>query len=125
MSFSWLWKLKGTKPTKTPVVWVADLEEESADKEEGAESKDPDAIEGITEEFIVHITRAVKDAQQEKCCYHCSSWEHFIQDCPLVKASRIDSHLNQKEGMVPKKGAWAPQGKVTTLKSLQDRMPKV
>ena len=34
-------------------------------------------------EFIVHHARAVKDAQQEeKCCYHCSSPEHFTWDCP-------------------------------------------
>ena len=24
----------------------------------------------------------------EKCCYHCSSQEHFICNCPLVKTSR-------------------------------------
>ena len=42
------------------------MEEESADKEEGTESEDPDGIEGITKEFIVHLARAVKDAQQEK-----------------------------------------------------------
>ena len=54
------------QPTKTPVVWVAHLEEESTSKEEGPESKDPNGIEGITEEFIVHLARAVKDAQQEE-----------------------------------------------------------
>ena len=33
----------------------------------------------VTEEFIVCLTRAVKDAQQEeKHCYHCSSLKHFI-----------------------------------------------
>ena len=58
-----LWKLKGTQPARTPAVWVAHLEEESADKEEGTESKDPDGIKGITEEFIVSLARAVKDAQ--------------------------------------------------------------
>ena len=25
---------------------------------------------------------------EEKCCYHCSSPEHFICDCPLVRALR-------------------------------------
>ena len=65
---------------------------------------------------MVHLVRAMKDAQkEEKCCYHCSSLNHFIHDCPLVKASRTDSNLNQKEGMVPKKGAQAPQMKVTML----------
>ena len=109
MSFFHLWKLKGTQPTMSPAVQVAHLEEESTDKEEGAESKDSNGIKGITEEFIVHLARAVKDAQQEeKHCYHCSSLEHFIRDCPLVKASKMDLHLNQKEGMAPWKGVWVP-----------------
>ena len=55
----------------TPSAWVAHLEEESADQEEGAEGEDPDGIEGVTEEFIVHLARAVYDArQEEKHCYH-------------------------------------------------------
>ena len=125
-SFFPLQKLKGIQPARTPAVWVAHLEEENTDKEEGTESEDPDSIEGVTEEFIVHLARAVKDAQQEeKHCYHCSSPEHFICDCPLVKASRMDLHLNWKEGMAPKKGIWAPPGKVTMPKALQDGMPKV
>ena len=79
MSFFPLQKLKGTQPTKTPAVWVAHLEEESANKEEGTESEDPNGIKGVTEEFIVCLARAVKDTQQEeKHCYHCSSPEHFI-----------------------------------------------
>ena len=105
---------------------MAHLEEESTDKEEGTEGEDPDGIEGITEEFIMCLARAVKDTQQEeKQCYHCNSPEHFICDCPLVKASRMNLHLNQKEGMGPKKGAQAPQGKATMLKAPQDGMPKV
>ena len=68
ISFFPLWKLKGTQPAKVPAVWLAHLEEDSAEKE-GTESEDPNGIEGVTEEFIVHLTRAVKDAQQkEKCC---------------------------------------------------------
>ena len=79
MSFFSLQKLKGTQPAKTPAVWVVHLEKESADKEEGAESEDPDGIKGITDEFIVCLVRAVKDGQKEdKYCYHCSSPEHFI-----------------------------------------------
>ena len=58
---------------------VAHLKEEDADREECADSEDPDGIKGVTEEFIVHLARAVKDAQQEeKHCYHCSSLDHFI-----------------------------------------------
>ena len=63
------------------------LEEESAEKDKEVESEDPDSIDGVTEEFMVYLVRAMKDAQmEEKCCYHCSSLEHFIHDCPLVKA---------------------------------------
>ena len=125
MSFFPLQKLKGTQPTKTPALCVAHLEEEGSDKEGGAESKDPNGIEGVTEEFIVHLARAVKDAQQEeKHCYHCSSLEHFIHECPLVKASRTATHLNQKEGMVPEKGAWTPQVKVAKPKAPQEGTPK-
>ena len=112
-------------PSPPRAVWSAHLEEESANKEESVESEDPDGIEGMTEEFIGCLARAVKDAQQEeKCCYHCSSLEHFIWDCPLVKASRMDLHLNWKEGTALKKGAWAPHGKVTTPKAPQDGMLK-
>ena len=78
------------------------------------DSEDPDGIKGVMEEFMVHLVRAMKDAQkEEKCCYHCSSLDHFICDCPLVKASGTNSHLNHKEGMAPRKGAWVPQMKVT------------
>ena len=94
MSFSPLQKLKGTQSARTPAVQVAHLEEDGINKED-AESKDSNGIEGMTEEFIVHLARAVKEAQQEeKCCYHCSSPEHFIHDFLLVKASRTDPYLN-------------------------------
>ena len=123
-SFFPLEKLKGTQLARTPIVWVAHLEEESAEKEEGAESEDPYCIKGITEEFIVHLTRAVNDAQEEeKCYYHCSSLEHFIHDYPLVKTSQTDSHLNQKEGTAPKKGTQVPPGNVAMLKVPQEGTP--
>ena len=64
-----------------------------------AGTDDTNGIEGMMEEFIVCLAWAVKEAQQdEKCCYHCSSSEHFICECLLVKASRSATHLNQKEG---------------------------
>ena len=62
MSFFSLQKLKGTQPARTPTVWMVHLEEESTNKGEGAESEDPDGIKDITEEFMVCIARAVKDA---------------------------------------------------------------
>ena len=75
---------------------------------------------------MVYLARVVKDAQQEeKCCYHCSNLEYFIHDCPLVKALRADLHLNRKEGMAPKKEAWAPQVRVTMPKVFPDWMPKL
>ena len=100
-SFFPLQKLKGTQPVaKMATVCLVHLEEESAKKDEGVDSEDPDGIKGITEEFMVCLVRAVKDAQkEEKCCYDCSSMDHFICDCPLVKASRTDSHLNCEEWM--------------------------
>ena len=95
MSFFPLHKLKGTQPTKTLAVRVAHLEEERSGVEAGAESKDPDGLNGMTKEFIVCLARAAKEAQQEeKCCHHCSSKEHFIHECPLVEASRSAAHLN-------------------------------
>ena len=94
MSFFPLQKLKDSQPTKTPTVHVAYLEEEGSNKG-GTESDDPNAIEGVTEEFIVCLPRAVKEIQQdEKCCYHCSRAEHLICKCPSVKASRTANHLN-------------------------------
>ena len=63
------------------------LEEESAKKDKEVESNNPNSIDGVTEEFMVHPVRAMKDAQmEEKHSYHCSSLEHFIHDCPLVRA---------------------------------------
>ena len=101
------------------------MEENSADKEEGAESDDPNGIKGMIEKFIVCLARAVKEAQfNEKCCYHCSSLEHFIHECPFVKASRTATHLNQKKGTVPEKGAQTPQVKVVKPKTSPDGMPK-
>ena len=63
------------------------------------------ASEGITEEFIVCLARAVKDAQQMELCYHCDSPDHFIHDCPWLAGMKADVSLNQKEGMVLRKGA--------------------
>ena len=94
-SFFPLQKLKGTQPTRIPAIRAVHLEEEDSDEEAGAKSKDPNGIEGVTEEFIVSLARAVKETQKdEKQCYHCSSTDHFICKCLLVKASRSATHLN-------------------------------
>ena len=121
-----LQKLKGTQSlVKTPAVCLAHLEEENTEEDEEGHSNDPDSIEGITEEFMVCLARAMKDTQKEKkCCYCCSILNHFICDCPWVKASRTESNLNWKEGTVWKKGAWAPQTKVTSPMMPPEGAPK-
>ena len=109
-SFFPLRKLKGNQPIlKKPAVHLAHLEEEGTRDDEDQESDDPGEIKGVMEEFIVHLARAIKDAQaDEKCCYHCSSTEHFICNCPLVKTSRGKKQSNGKEGMALMKGAQTP-----------------
>ena len=98
-SFFPLRKLKGIQPfPKKPTVCLVQLEEEDAKDGEDLESDDPDGIKGVTEEFMVQLARAVKDAQtDERCCYHCSSPEHFIRNCPLMKTARDKKQLNRKE----------------------------
>ena len=72
-----------------PSVHLAHLEEEDTRRDEDEESDNLGGIEGVTEEFMVHLARTVKDAQaEEKHCYHCSSPEHFIHNCPLIKTLR-------------------------------------
>ena len=90
------------------------LEEESAERDKEVEIEDSDSITGVTKEFMVHLMRAVKDAQvEEKCCYHCSSPKHFICGCFLVIASRENMQLNCRERMASQKGAGIPQMKMT------------
>ena len=94
------------------------LEKEDADDGEDPESDDPDGIEGVMEEFMAWLVRAVKDTQMdEKHCYHCSSPEHFIHNCPLMKTTRDKKQLNGKEGTAMMKGAWTPPTTTSTIKS--------
>ena len=108
-SFFPLRKLKVNQPLpKKPAICLAQLEEEDANDGEDLESDDPGGIEGVREEIMVRLARAVKDAQAgEKGCYHCNSPEHFICNCPLMKTNRDKKQLNGKEGMATTKGAWA------------------
>ena len=55
----------------------------------------------------------------ERHCYHCSSPEHFIHNCPLMKTARDKKQLNRKEGMVMAKGAWTPPKAMNAIKSPQ------
>ena len=114
-------KLKGNQPLlKRPAVHLVHLEEEEARNDEDQESDNPGRIKGVMEEFMVCLARAVKDAQaDEKCCYHCSSLEHFICNCPLVKTSREKEQLNSKERMALMKGAWTPLTTTNATKSPQ------
>ena len=99
-SFFPLGELEGNQPIlQRPAVHLALLEEEDTRDNEDQKSDDPSGIEGDSEEFMVCLARAIKDAQaDEKCCYHCSSTEHLIKNCPLVKTLREKKQLNDKEG---------------------------
>ena len=126
-SFFPLRKLKGSQPfPKKPAICLVQLEEEDADEGEDQESDNPNGIEGVTEEFMVQLARAVKDAQMDaRCCYHCSSPEHFIHNCPLMKTIRDKKQLNGKEGMVTMKGAQTPLKATNTIKSPQKEAQEV
>ena len=125
-SFFSLRKLKGNQPLlKKPAVCLAHLEEEDASNDEDQESDDPSRIEGVTEKFMVCLARAVKDAQaDEKHCYHCSSPEHFIHNCLLIKTSREKKQLNGKEGMASMKGAWTPPAMTSAIESPEMEAPE-
>ena len=114
-------KLKGSQPfPKKPAIWLAQLEEEDADDGEDPESDNPDGIKGVTEEFMAQLARVVKDAQmEEKRCYHCSSLEHFIHNCLLMKTARDKKQLNGKEGTAMTKGAQTPLTATSAIKSPQ------
>ena len=120
-SFFPLRKLKGSQPfTKKPDICLAQLEEEGTEDSKDPESDDPDGIDGVNEEFMVQLAITVKDAQtDEKCCYHCSSPEHFICNCPLMKTTRDKKQLNEKEGTTKVKGAWTPTKSANVAKSPQ------
>ena len=69
---------------------------------------------------MIQLARMVKDAQMdEKCCYHCSSPEHFIRNCPLMKTIRDKKQLNRKEGMATMKGAWTHLTTTNAIKGPQ------
>ena len=105
---------------------LTQLEEEGADDGEDPGSDNLDGIKGVTEEFMVRLARVVKDVQvDEKCCYHCSSPEHFIHNCLLMKAAKDKKQLNGKEGMAMVKGAWTPLKPANTTKSPQQEAQEV
>ena len=120
-SFFPLRKLKGNQPfSKKPTVQLVQLEEEDADDGEDPESDDPDGIKGVMEEFMVQLARVVKDAQMdEKHCYHCTSPEHFIRNCLLMKTVRDKKQLNGKEGTAMMKGSQTPPTTMNAIESPQ------
>ena len=95
--------------------------------DEDQESDDPGGIEeSYRRVYGVTWHEAVKDAQaDEKCCYHCSSPEHFICNCPLIKTSREKKQLNGKEGMASMKGVQTPLTTTNAMKSPQTEALKV
>ena len=125
-SFFPLQKLKGNQPApKAPAVQLVHLAEEGSRSNEDEGNNDSDGIEGFTEEFMVHLAKAVNNAQTEKkCCYHCCIPEHYIHNCLLMKTLREKPQLNSKEGMALTKGAQIPLTTATTLKNLQMEVPK-
>ena len=70
ISFFSLRKLKGNQTLlKKPAVHLVHLEKEDTGNDEDQESDIPSGIEGVTEEFMVHLAWAVKETQaDEKCC---------------------------------------------------------
>ena len=126
-SFFPLRKLKGSQLfTKKPAVCLAQLEVEGAEDGEDPESNNPDGINGVNKDFMVWLARAVKDAQMdEKHGYHCSSPEHFIHNCPLMKTARDKKQLNRKEGMAMVKGAQTPPKSANVTKGPQQEAQEV
>ena len=58
---------------------------------------------------MVWLARAVKDTQtDEKHCYHCSSPEHFIRNCPLMKTARDKKQLYGEGGDSNDEGSLDP-----------------
>ena len=125
-SFFPLRKLNGNQPfSKKPAMWLAQLEE-GADDEEDPESDETDGIEGVMKEFMVWLARVVKDAQMyEICCYHCSSPEHFIRSCLLMKTARDKKQLNGKERTAMMKGAQTPPTMMNAIKTPQKEAQEV
>ena len=80
ISFFPLRKLKDNQSlSKKPTVHLTQLEEEDADDGEDPESDDSGRIEGVMEEFMVQLARAVKDAQADE------------KHCTIVAALNISS----------------------------------
>ena len=125
-SFFPLQKLKGNQPApKAPAMCLVHLEEEGTGEDKDKGSNDPDGISGVTEEFMVHLARAVMDAQtEEKCCYHSSTPEHFIQNCLFIKTLRERQQLNGKEGTASNKETQTHPTTATTPNNLQMEVPK-
>ena len=82
---------------------LAHLEEESAEKDEEVESKDPNSIDRITEELMVHLARAMKDTQvEEKCCYHFGALHLWL---PISKNIKSEYAFKLQGGDCTKEGS--------------------
>ena len=97
------------------------FEGEDTGRDKDEESDDPGRIKGVTAESLVHLVRAVKDAQMEdRCCYHCSSPEHFIYNCLLIKTLRENTQLNGRGDGI-EEGNLDPSHNSQHTKELSDR----
>ena len=121
-SFFLLRKLKGNQPIpKMSVMHLAQLEEETGGDED-QESDDAGGIESVMEEFMVHLARAIKDTQvDEKHCYHCSSPEQFIHNCPLIKNFQEKETVEQQAGDSDKEGSPDHSNNIQCIEEPPDR----
>ena len=86
--------------------------EEATDDEDGFDIKDTDGLDGITEEFMVCLTRAVKIAQQEeKCCYHCSQPRSFPKGLSFGAIDHRGTKFKPQRGDSAKEGSPDPSRK--------------
>ena len=82
------------------------LEEEDSGEQVGTKSEDLDGINGVTEKFIVHLARVVKEAQQdEKHCYHCSSMDHFYLQVSAGEDIQVSYPFKPKKGDGAREGS--------------------
>ena len=65
---------------------LANLEQEGARKDKDEGSNDPNRINGVIEEFMVHLARAIKDAKQRRsAAITVVAQNIFTCNCPLMK----------------------------------------
>ena len=120
---------RSSKATNWYLKWLpchlAHLKEEGTKRDKEVESEDPDNINRATEEFMVCLMRAVKDPQLvEKCCYHCSSNDHFNLQVSTSEGLKGQCSVKLQGGDSIKEGSLDPLMKVAMSKNPQEEVPK-